>query len=83
MCCLDCATEDSKPWRFEDSVVFRAEYEERYRAAWDLGQDGPSKALILHLRGTHVDDLPWDYLNRARRVSVSLANLFRILATRL
>ena len=61
---------------FEDSVVFRAEYEERYRAAWDLGQDGPSKALILHLRGTNVGDLPWDYLSRARRVSVSLANLF-------
>lgn len=61
---------------FEDSVVFRAEYEERYRAAWDLGQHGPSKALILHLRGTHVADLPWDYLSRARRVSVSLANLF-------
>ncbi|MFN9738027.1 MAG: hypothetical protein ACK59R_05670 [Pseudomonadota bacterium] len=51
---------------FEDSVVFRAEYEERYRAAWDLGQDGPSKALILHLRGTNVGDLPWDYLSRAR-----------------
>lgn len=61
---------------FEDSVVFRGEYEERYRAAWDLGQDGPPRALILHLRGNNVGDLPWDYLSRARRVSVSLANLF-------
>ncbi|MEZ5488127.1 MAG: BREX-3 system phosphatase PglZ [Steroidobacteraceae bacterium] len=61
---------------FEDSVAFRAEYEERYRAVWDLGQVGPSKALILHLRGTNVGDLPWDYLSRTRRVSVSLANLF-------
>ena len=61
---------------FEDSIVFRAEYEERYRATWNLGHDGPSKALILHLRGTDVGDLPWDYLSRARRVSVSLANLF-------
>lgn len=61
---------------FEDSVVFRAEYEERYRAAWDLGESGPARALILHLRGTNVGDLPWDYLRQARQVSVSLANLF-------
>jgi hypothetical protein len=61
---------------FEDPVVFRAEYEERYRSAWDLGQIGPSKALILHLRSANVNELPWDYLRRARRVSVSLANLF-------
>jgi hypothetical protein len=61
---------------FEDSVALRAEYEERYRAVWDMGQDGPSKALILHLRVTNIGDLPWDYLSRARRVSLSLANLF-------
>lgn len=61
---------------FEDSVVFRAEYEDRYRTAWDLGASGPAKALILHLRGTNVGDLPWDYLRQARQVSVSLANLF-------
>lgn len=31
---------------------------------------------MLHLRGTNVVDLPWDYLRQARRVSLSLANLF-------
>ena len=61
---------------YDDSVAFRAEYEERYRSAWDHGQDGPTKALVLHLRGDAVGDLPWDYLSQARRVSVSLANLF-------
>ncbi len=61
---------------FDDSVVFRAEYEERYRDAWDRGHEGPAKALIVHLRGTNTDDLPWDYLRQARRVSVSLADLF-------
>ncbi len=61
---------------FEDSVAFRAEYEERYRAAWDRGEDGPSKALVLHLRGTDTDTLPWDYLRQARKVSLSLADLF-------
>ena len=35
-----------------------------------------AKALVLHLRGTHISDLPWDYLRQSRRVSLSLANLF-------
>ena len=61
---------------FEDSVVFRTEYEEHYRAAWDDGKEGLSKALVLHLRGTNIDELPWDYLRQARKVSLSLANLF-------
>jgi hypothetical protein len=61
---------------FEDSIAFRAEYEERYRAAWDRGEPGPSRALILHLRGTNISDLPWDYLRQARKLSLSLAELF-------
>jgi hypothetical protein len=61
---------------FEDSVAFRAEYEERYRSAWDSGEVAPAKALLLHLRGTNTSDLPWDYLKLARSVSLSLANLF-------
>ncbi len=61
---------------FEDSIAFRAEYEERYRAAWDRGDPGPSRALILHLRGTNVGDLPWDYLRQARKLTLSLAELF-------
>lgn len=61
---------------FEDSIAFRAEYEERYRAAWNQGEPGPSRALILHLRGMTVADLPWDYLRQARKLSLSLAELF-------
>ncbi|OYV51919.1 MAG: alkaline phosphatase [Acidocella sp. 20-58-15] len=61
---------------FEDSVAFRTEYEERYRAAWDCGEAGPADALILHFRGTDVDDLPWDYVRYGRRVSLGLADLF-------
>jgi hypothetical protein len=61
---------------FEDSVAFRAEYEDRYRSAWDRGEEAPAKALVLQLRGTNISDLPWDYLRQARRVSLSLANLF-------
>lgn len=68
--------------RFEDSVAFRAEYEERYRAALDQGQAALSSALILHLRDANVSDLPWDYLCRARKLSLSLAELFPRLSYR-
>src|ERR1035437_8640554 len=61
---------------FEDSVAFRAEYEERYRDAWDRGESGPAKALVLHLRSSDVDTLPWDYIRQARTVRLSLADLF-------
>lgn len=61
---------------FEDSVAFRTEYEDRYRAAWDRGEDGSAKALVLQLRGTDVNALPWDYIREGRRVSLSLADLF-------
>lgn len=61
---------------FEDSVVFRAEYEERYREAWDRDEQGPARALVLHLRSAETGALPWDYLRQARIVPLSLANLF-------
>jgi PglZ domain len=61
---------------FEDSIVFRAEFEERYRAAWDRGEEGPAKSLIIHVQATTVSDLPWDYLRQARPVNLSLADLF-------
>lgn len=61
---------------FEDSIVFRAEYEERFRAPLDRGEAGPARSLILHRRGTDIGDLPWDYQRQARRVSLSLAELF-------
>ena len=61
---------------FEDSVTFRAEYEERYRMAWDNGNPGSAVALILHLRGVDFNNLPWDYLKQARKVNLSLADLF-------
>lgn len=61
---------------FEDSIAFRADYEDRYRRAWDADEIAPAKALVLHVRGNSTNDLPWDYLRQARHVSLSLANLF-------
>ncbi|MCC5993908.1 MAG: BREX-3 system phosphatase PglZ [Rhodobacteraceae bacterium] len=61
---------------FQDSIAFRTEYEERYRAAWDRGEEAPSKALVLQLRGTELAALPWDYVRIGRMVNLSLADLF-------
>ena len=61
---------------FEDSIAFRTEYEERYRAAWDRGEGGSAKALVLQLRGTDLNALPWDYVREGRKVSLGLADLF-------
>ena len=61
---------------FEDSIAFRTEYEERYRAAWDRGERGSARALVLQLRGTDLNALPWDYVREGRKVSLGLADLF-------
>ncbi|WP_282029909.1 BREX-3 system phosphatase PglZ [Paracoccus marcusii] len=60
---------------FDDSIAFRVEYEERYRDAWDRGAEGTSKALVLQFQGADLNFLPWDYLRRARKVDLSLADL--------
>ncbi len=61
---------------YEDPFAFRAEYEERYRAAWDRGEQGPSPSLVLHLRSADVNVLPWDFVHHGRVVRLSLADLF-------
>lgn len=61
---------------FKNSVAFRAEYEERYRLPWEQGEPGPARAVILHLRGTDVSELPWDYLRSSRKVHLGLHELF-------
>lgn len=65
---------------YEDPFAFRAEYEERYRAAWDRGKHGPAPSLILHLRSADPNVLPWDIVHHGRVVRLSLAELFPRLA---
>lgn len=62
--------------QYEDPFAFRAEYEERYRAAWDRGKPGPSPSLVLHLRSADANELPWDIVHHGRVVRLSLAELF-------
>ena len=61
---------------FEDSVAFRAEYEERYRVSWGRGEEGSATALVLQFREADANKLPWDYIQKGRKVSLSLADLF-------
>ncbi|MEF8690226.1 UNVERIFIED_CONTAM: hypothetical protein NO986_22505 [Comamonas sp. A-3] len=65
---------------YEDPLAFRAEYEERYRAAWDRGEPGPAPSLVLHLRSADANALPWDIVHHGRVVRLSLADLFPKLA---
>jgi hypothetical protein len=65
---------------YEDPFAFRAEYEERYRAAWDRGEQGPAQYLVLHVRSADVNELPWDIVHHGRVVRLSLAELFPRLA---
>lgn len=65
---------------YEDPFAFRAEYEERYRAAWDRGEQGPAPSLVLHLRSADANALPWDIVHHGRVVRLSLADLFPKLA---
>lgn len=65
---------------YEDPFAFRAEFEERYRAAWDRGEPGPTPALVLHLRSADANELPWDIVHHGRVVRLSLAELFPRLA---
>ncbi|MBN8461443.1 MAG: BREX-3 system phosphatase PglZ [Dechloromonas sp.] len=66
---------------YDDPFAFRAEFEERFRAAWDAGEPAQSPALIVHLRRDDANDLPWDILRNARpAVRLILAELFPRLA---
>ncbi len=66
---------------YDDPFVFRAEFEERYRTAWDAEVPAPSQALIVHLRRDDANHLPWDILHNARpAVRLILAELFPKLA---
>lgn len=65
---------------YEDPFAFRAEYEERYRSAWDAGGQGPAQSLVLHLHSADIYQLPWDIVRHGRAVRLSLAQLFPRLA---
>ena len=60
---------------FEDPIAFRYAYESHYRP---LLREADFAGLVVRVTApsTGMDDLPYDILGRARRVSLSLAALF-------
>lgn len=66
---------------YDDPIVFRAEYEERYRAQWESGgASAGERALILRYRRADPNELPWDYVSQARVVRLGLPELLPNLA---
>lgn len=61
---------------FEDSIAYRAEYEELYRIPWEQGEIGRARSVVLHLRDSDLSELPWDYLRSSRQVRLGLNELF-------
>lgn len=61
---------------FDDSIVFRAEYEKRYRRAWSNENECHQVKLILRTSENDTSHLPWDYIQKAKAVRISLSTVF-------
>lgn len=64
---------------FTDHAAFRYAYEQRFRRAWDAGQQ-TNLVVVLRATGVELEWLPFDLLQKAKRdsrlLSFSLAELF-------
>ena len=60
---------------YEDPIAFRYEYEMRFRSYWDQDQ---TTDLVIALRAEqdNLDNLPYDLLQKGRRLSFSLQDFF-------
>lgn len=60
---------------FNDHVEFRYAYESQYRSIWDRGEH-TDLVVILRLEDTELESLPFDLLQKGRKLAFSLGNLF-------
>ncbi len=60
---------------YEDPVAFRCEYESRYRDKW-LQEEKPELVVVLRAEPVALDSLPYDLLQKGRKICFSLTNLF-------
>ena len=60
---------------FEDPVVFRFDYESRFRSRWDRGE-GAGLELVVRTGSSDPAALPHDLLHAGRRLSFGLDDLF-------
>ncbi len=60
---------------FDDAIAFRYVYESKYRSLWDRGE-ATDLVVVLRVENTELDELPYDLLQRGRRLSFSLPEIF-------
>jgi hypothetical protein len=60
---------------FDDPIAFRYAYESKYRSIWD-GGGHTDLVVILRLKNSELDSLPFDLLNSGRRLLFSLGEIF-------
>jgi hypothetical protein len=59
---------------YDDPIVFRYEYESRYRALWDRGESTANSLIVR--TATDLNRLPADLIQTGRPLSVGLGQLF-------
>lgn len=62
--------------RYENEISFRLEFETRFRARWDDGQEAESTAVLVIYAEETLDDLPWDIAHAAFVHKLSLREWF-------
>ena len=60
---------------YEDPVAFRFEYESRFRDKWLQGEE-PELVVVLRAEPAALDSLPYDLLQKGRKICFSLTGLF-------
>lgn len=60
---------------FNDPVEFRYAYESRFRSIWDRGEH-TDLVVILRLQNSELESLPYDLLQKGRKLSFNLGDLF-------
>ena len=64
---------------FEDPVVFRFDYESRFRSRWDRGE-GAGLEVVVRTEGHDPAALPYDLVQAGRQFSFGLGDLFPALS---
>ena len=59
---------------YDDPWAFRVRYEEDFRLAWDNGQSVPR--LLVRLAGMNIDSVPFDVVDQAEPIYLSVGGLF-------
>ncbi len=65
---------------YEDAISFRYAYETKYRSLWDKGIT-TDLVVVLRTEESNLENLPYDLLEKGRKLSFSLAKIFPYLSS--